>query len=633
MSKTVRNTLIAAAVVVVLVLALPFLIPLDAYRGRIEATAEHATGRTLTISGPLRIMLFPHLGLRAESVTLANVPGGRATALAQVGDIRLSLKVLPLLTGHIALDRIVLDKPVIALEVDAAGNPNWKFTKQKTAAQQTSSVSLPSGAEFAGLEIRDGRITYDNARTAIHRAVDHVNVEVAITRIDEPASLTGDLEVGGQKIGFDARLSTLKTLLAGGATALHLAARSEIMQAGFDGVLKPEGGADGNFSLDSTSLRTLAAAFGEALPGRGFNGLSFRAKLASNGKLTRFDPVRLTLDGQHIAGRLSLDRGSQVPVIDGVLVADRLDLNPYLAGSGAERETGPARRGWSRSPISFAILKKIDGQLEFDTGALRLRGLKLARTTLKLALSGGTLAARLDPVALYGGSGSAEFDIDDRGSLPRLRGALAFRHVALRPFLDDTLGIESIEGLGELNLAVTSQGSNADAIMHALSGKGAISAGQGRFRHVDLGRIARSITSVFGGAAGEGASTDFHAMGADFVIAGGVLTSTDFHLAGPLLQMTGQGQIDIGGRAISFRLVPAAGIAGVSLGVPFRVHGSWDQVQYGPDVAGIVGGVVQNVESGGAAIKGMLGGDNASQNGNKKKRNAGDALKDLFGLH
>ena len=131
MNKTLRNALIAAAAAVVLIVALPFLVPMDAYRGRIETAAEHATGRTMKIEGPLRLMLFPHLGLRAHSVTLANVPGGRATALAQVGDIRLSVRVLPLLTGHIVLDKIVLDEPVIALEVDAAGNANWKFARRK----------------------------------------------------------------------------------------------------------------------------------------------------------------------------------------------------------------------------------------------------------------------------------------------------------------------------------------------------------------------------------------------------------------------------------------------------------------------------------------------------------------------
>ena len=52
MNKTLRNALIAAGTVVALVLALPYLVPLDAYKGRIEATAANATGRATRIEGP-----------------------------------------------------------------------------------------------------------------------------------------------------------------------------------------------------------------------------------------------------------------------------------------------------------------------------------------------------------------------------------------------------------------------------------------------------------------------------------------------------------------------------------------------------------------------------------------------------
>ena len=631
MNKTLRNSLIAAATVVVLIVALPFLVPMDAYRGRIESAAEHATGRTMKIEGPLRLMLFPHLGLRAHSVTLANLPGGRAMAMAQVGDIRLSVRVLPLLTGHIALDKIVLDEPVIALEVDAAGNANWQFAKPKKEGKEQSSVSLPSGAEFSGLEIRDGRITYDNAKTGTHRAVDHVNAEVAITRIDQPASLDGDLMIGEHKIDFRARVATLKTLLGSGTTALDLSAGSDLMQTSFKGLLKPDGGADGTFKLETGSFRTLAAVFGETLPGMGLNALSLESRISSSGKVTRLDPVRFTHDEQHMRGAITIDRSGKVPVVDGALSIDRLDLNPYLAsGNSGGHSVAPATPGWSRSRISLALLKKIDSRLTLDSGSIRLRGLHLGRTSLKLSLAGGALAARLDPIALYGGQGHAELDVDNRGAVSVSRTSLAFNGVSLRPFLNDALGIDSIEGVGALNLSVTSYGDSANAIMHALSGKGSISASHGRFRRVDFGRVARSIQTVLGGdATGEDAATDFHSMGGTFVIGNGVLASNDFRLAGPVVQMSGRGEIDIGERTINFRLVPSAAVQGVSVGIPFRVHGSWDHVHYAPDLADIIGGVVQNLETGRAPFKGLFGG----RDKNGKKKNVGDTLKDLFGLH
>lgn len=627
MNKTLRNILIAAGTVVALVLVLPFLVPLDAAKGRIETAAGHATGRSFQIEGPLRLMFFPHLGVRAHQITLANVPGGRAGVMASVGDIEISVRVLPLLTGRVAVDEIVLDKPVIALEVDAEGNENWKFAKATAKSQSKGSLTLPSGTEFSGLKVHDGRVTYDNARTGTHRAVEHVNFDVAITKVDQPVSVKGDLTLADKKVEFAGRLATLKTFLGNGTTALDLSAQGELMQARFKGLLQQDGASDGVFTLTSPSLRGMAAWLGEPLPGGGLNGLSLQARVQNKEKVTRLDALRVSLDGQKITGTLMIDARGKVPVLDGALAADRLDLNPYLASNG-KGPSVPAETGWSRAPISFGLLKTFDGKLSLSTGALRVRGLRLGRTALRIDNQGGVLAVWLDPVSLYGGVGHAQLTVDSRGKVPLFHNTMSFKDIALRPFLADTMGLASIEGTGALTLEVNSSGNSADAIMHGLAGKGSIAGANGRFRGVDLGRVARSIQTVLGGGAtGDLATTDFHAMGGSFVIAQGVLSDSDFRLAGPAVQMTGGGRIDIGNRSIDFRLEPRAGVAGLSIGIPFRIRGSWDHVHYAPDLADVIGGVVDNLRNGRAPLKGLFGGDG------QKKKSIGESLKDLFGRH
>jgi AsmA protein len=264
-----------------------------------------------------------------------------------------------------------------------------------------------------------------------------------------------------------------------------------------------------------------------------------------------------------------------------------------------------------------------------------LRNLRLGRTVASLTLAGGELTARLDPVTLYGGTGWAELDVDGRGAVPRIRDKLKFERVALRPFLNDTLGVGRIEGAGSLTLDVSAQGSNAHTVMHTLSGKGSIAGDHGRIRGVDLGAVARTIQSVLGGATDPAATTDFLAMGGTFVIANGVLSNKDFRLAGPVLSMTGAGDIDIGNREIDFRLVPKASAKGLSIGIPFRIRGSWDHVHYAPDLGGLVNDVMQNLRSGRAPFKGLFGGNKTQDQGGqpKKKKSVGDALKNMFGIH
>ena len=267
MNKALRNVLIAVVALVAIVLVLPFVVPTDAYRDRIESAAAHATGRALHIEGPLRLMLFPQFGLKAEKVTFANMPGGHAAAMASVGDIKLAVHFLPLLT------RTRGTRP------DRAG-PSGHRTgsqrrgplelelreEQERAGTGGSSVTLPANTEFSGIKISDGRISYTNDKTGTHRAIDHVNATVAITRLDQPVAIDGNLTQNGHRVDFDVKIATLETLLGDGTTALDLSLTSDMMQAGFKGGLGQDGVLAGTLKFDTASLRGVIGWLGESLP-------------------------------------------------------------------------------------------------------------------------------------------------------------------------------------------------------------------------------------------------------------------------------------------------------------------------------------------------------------------------------
>jgi AsmA protein len=640
MSKTLRNTLIAVVTILAIVLVLPFLVPTGVYRDRIESAAAHATGRALRIEGPLRLMLFPQFGLRAEKVIFANMPGGHAAAMASVGDIKLAIHFLPLLTGRVELAQIVLEHPVIELEVDAEGRSNWKLGKNKSAGSGGGSVTLPANTEFSGIKIDDGRISYTNDKTGTHREIDHVNAGIAITRLDQPLAIDGNLTQNGRRVDFDVKIATLKTLLGEGTTALDLSLTCDMMQAGFKGGLGQDGELAGTLKFDTASLRGVIGWLGEKLPaGGGLGRASLESHVASNDKMTTLAGMRLMLDHSNMTGTLAIDAHGEVPSLTGALSIDRLDLNPYLASPASGRPARKAETGWSRTPINLTLLKKADARLTLGVDALRLRNLRLGKTVVRVALAGGALTARLDPITLYGGSGRAELDVmpDGRGG-NTIGNKLQFDHIALRPFLNDALGVDRIEGTGSLTLDVAAQGASANVVMHTLTGKGSLAGDHGRIRGVDLGVVARTIKILLGaGATGTLASTDYLAMGGSFVIVDGVLSTTDFHIAGPVLSMNCAGGVDLGNRAIDFRLMPKAIIGGSSIGIPFRVKGSWDHVHYAPDLSGVVNGVIQNLESGKAPFKGLFGGGQKTQDQSgqpkKKKKSVGAILKNMFGVH
>ncbi|GAA0541727.1 AsmA protein [Rhizomicrobium palustre] len=637
MSKIWRRILIAVGVLAalaVLVLAIPFLVPMDAYRGQIETAGATATGRTMKIEGPVRLTLYPHLGLKAQQVTLANVKGGKASVMVDVGDINLSLQLWPLLHGAIALDKIVLVKPVIALEVDNDGNPNWQFGKKTDKSEKKGTLTLPSGTRFNGIEISDGMVTYDNAKTKTHRAVEHVNLVVGITEIDQPVSLTGDLFIETRKLGFQGRLATLKSFLSSGTTNFALALDSELLKADFNGQMLPDGTTDGRFQMTSPSLRELSGWLGQKLPAGGLGALNLKSRIINKEKVTHLEALKVSLDGQNMTGDLTIDASNTVPVLGGTLNADRLNLTPYLEG-GKTRAAPRPNEAWSREPISFALLKEFNGKLAFSTGSLTAQSLHLGRASLHLTVDNGLANIVLDQVSLYGGSGQGDMTIDARGKVPQFLSRSTLHNVELQPLLKDMLQVDAISGVGALTLDLRFAGSSPNAILHSLSGKGSLSAQNGRVKGVDLGRVAKTVSIVLGGdATGDVASTDFHDLGASFVLAQGVMSTNDFRLAGPVVEMTGHGGIDIGNKTIDFRVKPGAHVAGYGLAVPFRISGSWSKLHYAPDVGAIMEGASDSLKNGAAAIGALFGG--GQKNGQKpedKKKNTGNALKDLFGIH
>ena len=73
-----------------------------AQKPRIEAAVEAATGRTLTLAGPIGIKLALVPTVTLEDVALANMPGGSRPEMARIRRVEVELALLPLLSRQVA---------------------------------------------------------------------------------------------------------------------------------------------------------------------------------------------------------------------------------------------------------------------------------------------------------------------------------------------------------------------------------------------------------------------------------------------------------------------------------------------------------------------------------------------------
>src|SRR5689334_17251640 len=85
-------------VFVAALLVAPSFIDWNKYRPEIAQQIGAATGREVTLAGPLSMTLLPSPTVTARDVRIANVPGAAAPDMLQLAALDLRLAALPLLS-------------------------------------------------------------------------------------------------------------------------------------------------------------------------------------------------------------------------------------------------------------------------------------------------------------------------------------------------------------------------------------------------------------------------------------------------------------------------------------------------------------------------------------------------------
>lgn len=183
----VLGALVALVIVLIVCVAL-FVDPND-YRDDISAAVESRTGRKLTLTGDLKLSVFPWIALETGAATLSDAPGFGDEPFVSIDGARVSVRLLPLLRGRLEVGRIRLDGARIRLITDEQGRDNWEDLGKREETQapaETGSSELPT---IAGLEITNSSVTVENRKEKSRRVVRDFNLETGRLASGEPFDL------------------------------------------------------------------------------------------------------------------------------------------------------------------------------------------------------------------------------------------------------------------------------------------------------------------------------------------------------------------------------------------------------------------------------------------------------------
>jgi AsmA protein len=342
-------------IVIGLIFVVVFVDPND-YRDDIQKIVKEKTGRDLTLSGDLKLSVFPWIALEAGPATLGDAPGFGPEPFVSIKQAHLGVRLLPLLSGKVEVGNVRLDGARIRLITDEQGRDNWadlgKSDGAKTPAPASATSEVPT---VAGLEINDAAVVMENRKEKSRREVRDFNLKTGRLASGEPFDFSTDF-VLDEGSSLSAKVQVAAKVTADLERNVHRLADPKI-DVTVSGAGYPQDGVsvevraqslEADISQELYSLAGLAVKTtwkSDGLPAAGVP-VKFAAK-DCNVNLAKQTLELSGLDadaaGAHVTGSLTGAEILDAPTLKGAIKLDPVSLREWLpkVGVAAPKTTDP----------------------------------------------------------------------------------------------------------------------------------------------------------------------------------------------------------------------------------------------------------------------------------------------------
>ncbi|NOX40051.1 MAG: AsmA family protein [Alphaproteobacteria bacterium] len=607
------------------------------------------TGRKVTISGKIKPVFFPVLGIRARQIKIANADWSDTPVMLSAKSLLVGVDLGPLLTGTVKIRDFRLEDVDLRLERSASGQPNWQMDGVNAGNGDTTATSgLTQAITLDNGRISNATISYVDHQTGTRLLFENVDINLNAPDLAAKASLTGAGEFNGERVEISASVAKLNAFLSSGISPLELTAKGQFGKVelkGRAGLSPAQAEIEMTTDLSDISSIMRLVGLGNTSSPALFKRVSGSGKLVyTGGDVVFLRGGNIQLDDSQITGEMDLTLGTR-PKIKGKLIAQYLDLKPLFstpAGITASASSNTRQKGWSKTPFDLSGLGAVDADIAFMAPSIYLGFAKLGATQIRMRLQAGRMVVNITKIEAYDGVITGKYVLNTRKALS-MSADIKASGVKLQPLLVNLTDFDRLIATGDMSLGVLTSGNSIDAMMQRLSGSGKINIGAGEFVGLDLVGMLRNLDASYRGA---GSRTIFSSITGSFSISGGVLNNKDLKFVNPIVTAAGDGQIGLGTQTLTYRITPVAfrdgaGKGGIS--VPVLLTGPWSKIKYEPDLKGLFNVELQKQRD--EAVK-KLGKDlkRAQNAAEKKLRNQvdsavkkgadkviGDAIKRLMG--
>lgn len=636
MRKLITITLTLVVTLIGAALIVPFLIPIDTYKKELVTRLSERTGRDIRIDGDMRLTLLPNVAVQLEKVRIGNPKGYKSEYFAAVDVLDVEVALQPLFSKQVDIKRLILKKPVVNLEVNKAGEPNWDISLKQSSAisslRMTSyhqpALSLVTSAYAAegeaksksftlktltleGLSIENGTVSYLDSRRKTEHHLNDVNLTADAVAYEKPVAIKGHTVWNGERVNIEAKVESLQKLMDAAPTRINANIDSAHLKLVFSGTASPSG-ATGKVDAGSPSLVKVAEWLGAPIAWNKTPLLfAARGDLDCSTVRCTLAAADIAIDNIRLSGNSGVEWGGAIPRVSGKLATGTLDLTPYLQSPKTAVLNGwlisnayAASPRWDTAPIDLSGLKAMNADISLTADSIITPQVTLGKTAASMQINNSNLSLTVGKTSLFGGSASGVLTAAPTGGASFITTKINASGVNVESMLQAMAGDSRITGTGDLTLDVSGKGRSQADIISTLNGNGSTVIRNGAIKGINLAQMGRNVKSAFT-APPETQQTDFAELGGTFTITNGTIINNDIALKAPYLRVSGQGKINLPQYTINYRLLPelvdtSKGQGGADdkqgIGVPIIVEGSLDHPTFRPDVGSVVKDVLKNPE-------------------------------------
>lgn len=601
-------------VVIAAFLIIPAFVDVKQFKAPLEKYLSEVSGRPVSVGDDVRLSLFPWAGVSFSDLRLGNSPGFVEKEFAVVKSFEVRIRLMPLLSREVQVDRLIINEPRIFMVKNQDGRVSWDFgssgpdAKPPAPAAKSAPGAMPglpiTSLAVGELSLRNGSVMRIDHGTGSRHEVSGLNILLKDVAMDRPVRISISALVDQKPVSAEGRFGPVGANLGQGTLPL------ELKVSAFNQMnLQLNGSVENllvapriNVSLDVAefSPRKLLAEIGQSLPptadAKALDRLALKAAVKADAKAVALTGAVLSLDDSKLSFAATAAEFSK-PNLVFDLNLDHIDIDRYLppkapaaAGRPADAKPATHERQTDYGPLRTLVL---NGTVKI--GKLSVNQARLEDVNLKVTARDGILS--LDPFVmnLYQGTASGKSVVNVRGANPVTDLQLTVANLQINPLLKDLAGKDFLEGATHAQVALSMTGDDPARIKQTLNGKGRLDFKDGAIVGVDLAGMVRDVKSGLRGEVPSGPKprTDFSELVVPFTLQNGVFHTAEAAMKSPLLRLAAAGNADLVKETLDFRVEPklVSTIKGQGdakdrsgLGIPILVSGTFASPGFRPDV-------------------------------------------------